>query len=380
MAATLRSVAEPLNLFRYDHFAPLPQAYRSLAPAERDARIRAARGTLGERLLILGHNYQRWECNKFADALGDSFKLSRIAADSRAAHIVFLGVTFMAETADIVTGGGRNVIIPSMEASCPMAGMAETVQVERAWDQITSVIPPDELVPITYMNSYADLKAFTGRHDGAVCTSSNAYRVFDWAFAQGKRILFMPDEHLGMNTAEAHGLSDDDWVVWNPWDKDFGGVDSAKLARAKVVLWKGFCQVHERFKPHHVEAARAAHPDVKVVVHPDCRREVVRMADHVGSTEEILRVVREAPSGSAWAVGTEVHLVNYLQMIHPDKRILQLCGEACLDCNAMRQVDPNYLVWVLEELVAGRVVNRVSVPEETARWARVAVDRMLAIP
>ena len=372
-------MAELLNAFRYDGFAQLPAAYRSLTAAERAPRLAAARKQLGASTLLLAHNYQAAEIFDMADATGDSFKLSRDAAASDADHIVFCGVTFMAETADILTGGKRDVIIPSREAACPMAGMAELVQVRRAWDQLTQVLDPDAIAPITYMNSYADLKAWTGRMDGAICTSSNAHKVVHWALEQDRRVLFLPDEHLGHNTAWDLGHREGDWVVYNPWDPDLGGVSEEALERARFILWQGMCQVHARFTVEHVDEMRRLYPGIHVVVHPECKREVVAAADEAGSTEQIIDAVKRAGPGSTLAIGTEIHLVEHLQRRYPDRTIHQLCGEACLDCNAMRQVDPNYLTWVLEELAEGRVHNRVRVSEDDAHWARVALDRMLEL-
>ncbi len=372
-------MAATLNLFRYDHFAQLPEAYRDLTEPERTQRIQAAADSLGDSTLILGHNYQHREIYEVADATGDSFKLSKIAAESQAENIVFCGVTFMAETADILTGGQRNVIIPSREAACPMAGMAEMVQVERAWDELMTVLDADDVVPITYMNSYADLKAFTGQMDGAVCTSSSSHPIFEWALDRGKKILFLPDKHLGHNTAWDLGYREGDWVKWNPWHPEFGGTTPEAVDEADFLLWDGMCQVHDRFRVEHVEAMRAEHDDITIIVHPECPREVVAAADMDGSTSQIIDAVENAPAGSTWAIGTEIHLIEHLQRECPDKTILQLCGEACLDCNAMRQNDPNYLTWVLEELADGTVHNRVDVPEEDRRWAQVALDRMLEL-
>ncbi len=372
-------MAETLNLFRYAHFAQLPEPYRDLDRDERVERIHRARDRLGDSTLILGHNYQHEEIYDVADVTGDSFKLSKQAAASEAENIVFCGVTFMAETADILTEGERNVIIPSREAACPMAGMAEMVQVQQAWDQITREVPPDQIVPITYMNSYADLKAFTGRMDGAICTSSSSHEIFEWALDQGHKILFLPDKHLGHNTAHDLGYEDDDWVLWNPWHPEFGGTTPEDLRRARFVLWEGMCQVHDRFSLEHVEEMRRSHEDVDIVVHPECPREVVDAADYAGSTSQIIDHVERAPSGSTIAIGTEVNLINHLAREHEDKRIVQLCGEACLDCNAMRQIDPNYLTWVLEELVNGNVINPVTVDEDDREWSKVALDRMLTI-
>ncbi len=372
-------MAETLNLFRYANFAQLPEPYRSLTPSERAQRIATARDRLGDSTIILGHNYQHHEIYEVADITGDSFKLSRQAAQAEAENIIFCGVTFMAETADILTDGQRNVLIPSREAACPMAGMAEMVQVRKAWDHITKVIPPDELVPITYMNSYADLKAFTGKMDGAICTSSSADPIFQWALDRGKRILFLPDKHLGHNTAYNLGLGDDDMVRWNPWAGETGGTTREALEASKVILWEGMCQVHDRFRVDHVDELRRLHPDVQIIVHPECPREVVAAADASGSTQQIIQFVEAAEPGSTIAIGTEIHLVEHLEREHPDKTIIQLCGEACLDCNAMRQIDPNYLTWILEELVKGTVINRVHVDADDRRWAKVALDRMLEL-
>lgn len=373
-------MAEVLSAFRYDHFAQLPAPYRTLTRSERADRLARAREALGDSTLLLAHNYQDAEIYALADRTGDSFKLSKDAAATDAEHIVFCGVTFMAETADILTGGERNVIIPSREAACPMAGMAELVQVRRAWDELGAHLAPDEVAPITYMNSYADLKAFTGRMDGAICTSSNASKVVGWALDRGQKVLFLPDEHLGHNTAWDLGYRDpEDLVVYNPWDRELGGVTPEALERARFILWKGMCQVHARFGVSHVEEMRRLHPDVEIIAHPECKREVVAASDLSGSTEQIIQAVRDAPAGATLAIGTEIHLVEHLQKAHPDKTILQLCGEACLDCNAMRQIDPNYLLWVLEELAAGRVHNRVRVDAKDAHWARVALDRMLEL-
>jgi len=373
-------MAETLNLFRYAHFAQLPEPYRDLSRQERDERIARARERLGDSTLVLGHNYQHEEIYERADFTGDSFLLSKRARDSEADNIVFCGVTFMAETADILTGGERNVVIPSREAACPMAGMAEMVQVEQAWDQLTRVVNPDEIVPITYMNSYADLKAFTGRMDGAICTSSSADEIFEWALGQDKKILFLPDKHLGHNTAYDLGFTDEDWVKWNPWHPNFGGTTEDAVDDARFILWDGMCQVHDRFSVEHVDGMRERHDDVKIIVHPECPREVVAAADFSGSTSQIIEYVEEAPAGSTIAIGTEVHLIEHLQRQTPDdKQVVQLCGDACLDCNAMRQIDPNYVTWVLEELVKGNVVNDVAIDDEDREWAKVALDRMLEI-
>ncbi|HWH08831.1 MAG TPA: quinolinate synthase NadA, partial [Candidatus Thermoplasmatota archaeon] len=336
---------------------------------------------LGEDLCLLVHNYQRDDIARFADAMGDSFQLSVFAKNTAAKHIVFAGVTFMAETADLVTDGQRNVVMPSMEASCPMAGMSEMVQVSRAWDRLSQWTDASRVVPVTYMNSYADLKAFTGEMGGLICTSANSIKAMKWAFERGDKVLFTPDKHLGDNTARWLGIRDEEILTWNPWDpkNNGGGLTPEDVQRAKVILWQGFCQVHERFKLEHVREMRELYPDVRIIVHPECRREVVQAADAWGSTAAIEKWVAQQPAGSTLAIGTEVHMVRRLAAQHPDKTIVQLCGPLCLDCNAMRQIDPRYLLWTLEELEQGNVVNRIRVDDEDRHYGKVAIDRMLAL-
>src|ERR1051325_4441211 len=369
------------NLWRHmGVLAELPPAYQALDDAVVAKRTLAAKRALGDDACLLVHNYQRDDIARYADAMGDSFQLSVHAKKSRAKHIVFAGVTFMAETADLVTDGERNVVIPSMEAACPMAGMSEMVQVSRAWDRISQWTDVSRVVPVTYMNSYADLKAFTGEMGGLVCTSANSIQAMKWAFERGDKVLFTPDRYLGDNTAHWLGIKDEEIVLWNPWDPaGNGGLQPEDVRRAKVILWQGFCQVHERFKLRHVEEMRAQFPDVKVIVHPECRREVVQAADAWGSTAVIEKWVAQQPAGSTLAIGTEIHMVKRLAAQHPDKSIVQLCGELCLDCNAMRQIDPRYLLWTLEELRAGNVVNRVRIDDEDRAWGKVAIERMLAL-
>jgi quinolinate synthase len=362
-----------LSLFKYDDLERLPAAYRDLDSAERTERIEAALDELGDRVVVLGHNYQRREIVEHADFVGDSYGLSTEAAATDAEYVIFGGVTFMAESADVITDDDQTVILPSMEASCPMAGMAEALQVDAAWAELTAATDAD-IVPVTYMNSYADLKAFCAEHGGLVCTSSNAHDAFEWAFERGEKLLFLPDKYLGTNTAHRLGLADE-IVEWDPWDPE--SVDPERAVRNDVILWEGYCQVHERFRAEHVERVRAEHPEANVVVHPECRREVVEAADVVGSTATITRTVEEADPGETWAIGTEIHLANHLDRWHPDVEVLPLCGDACMDCNAMRQIDPNYLAWVLEELVAGRERNVVEVDPETKELAGVAMERML---
>ena len=363
-----------LSLFKYDNLEQLPAAYRELDPGERTERIEAALADLGDDVVVLGHNYQRREIVEHADYVGDSYQLSKRAAAADAPYVVFCGVTFMAESADIITDDDQQVLLPSMEASCPMAGMAEALQVDAAWAELTAVA--DDVVPVTYMNSYADLKAFCAEHGGLVCTSSNAHLAFEYALDRGETVLFLPDKHLGENTAHRLGI-EDSVVEWDPWDPE--GTDPAAAAEADVVLWDGYCQVHERFRPEHVRQIREDHPDAGVVVHPECRREVVEAADVVGSTSTIRETVAGADPGETWAIGTELHLANHLDRWHPEVEVLPLCGDACMDCNAMRQIDPNYLAWILEGLVDGEPRNVVEVAPEEKELAQVALDRMLEL-
>ncbi|MFB6125793.1 MAG: quinolinate synthase NadA [Halolamina sp.] len=363
-----------LSLFKYDNLEQLPAAYRDLDEAERAERIAAARAELGDDVMILGHNYQRREIVEYADFVGDSYELSTKAAAADASHVVFAGVTFMAESADVITDADQTVHLPSMEASCPMAGMAEALQVDAAWAEITAAAGDRDIVPVTYMNSYADLKAFCAEQGGLVCTSSNASDAMEWAFDRGDAVLFLPDKHLGRNSAHELGLGEE-VVEWDPWDPE--GLDADAAAEAEVILWDGYCQVHERFTADHVADVRSDYPDANVVVHPECRREVVEAADVVGSTSTICDAVAEADPGETWAVGTEIHLVNHLSRWHPEVEVVPLCGEACMDCNAMRQIDPNYLTWILEELAEGRERNVVAVPERERELAATAMERML---
>ncbi|ELZ11897.1 quinolinate synthetase [Natrinema thermotolerans DSM 11552] len=365
-----------LSLFKYDNLEQLPPQYRELEESERTDRIEAALEELGDDVVILGHNYQRREIVEHADFIGDSYQLSTEAAEADAEYVIFGGVTFMAESADIITDDDQSVILPSMEASCPMAGMAEALQVDSAWAEITAAAPDDDIIPITYMNSYADLKAFCASQGGLVCTSSNAHKAFEYAFDKGDKVLFLPDKHLGENTAHRLGM-EDEIAQWDPWDP--AGKDADEVAESDIILWDGYCQVHERFTADHIAEIRADHPDAKVVVHPECRREVVEAADRVGSTSTICETVENADPGETWAIGTEIHLTNHLQRWHPEVNVLPLCGDACMDCNAMRQIDPNYLTWVLEELVAGREHNVIEVAPEEKELAEVALDRMLEI-
>ncbi len=348
-------------------------------------RARAAREKLGERLFVLGHHYQRDEVIQFADVTGDSFKLARdAAARPEAEYIVFCGVHFMAESADILTGDAQAVILPDLAAGCSMADMATAEQVAEAWDVLTDAGVAGSTVPVTYMNSSADIKAFTGRHGGTVCTSSNAARALTWAFGQAGengKVLFLPDQHLGRNTAVRDlGLSLDDCVVYNP-HRPGGGLTADQLRRARMILWRGHCSVHGRFSLDSVEEVRSRIPGVNVLVHPECRHEVVAAADHVGSTEHIIRLLDRAPAGSRWAVGTELNLVRRLAARHaPEgKEIVFLDRTVCF-CSTMNRIDLPHLVWALESLADGKVVNRIQVDPETEHFARLALDRMLALP
>ncbi|MFB6282917.1 MAG: quinolinate synthase NadA [Halobacteria archaeon] len=369
-----------LSLWKYsDALGSVPEEYEGLPDEERVERTERAVQELGDDTVILGHNYQRSSVTRFADFLGDSLQLSRQAANADADHVVFCGVTFMAETADIVTDTEQKVILPSMEASCPMAGMAENIQVDDAWNELTEVVDGEEVTPVTYVNSYASLKAFTAEHGGSCCTSSNASRVFDWALDRGDKIFFTPDKHLAHNTLHELGYGDDDFVVWNPWEPELGGNTEDEIKDASFILWEGFCQVHERFSAEDVEQVREQHPDVNVIVHPECRREVVEEADVAGSTSTIIEKVKNAPEGSKWSIGTEIHLVKRLARENPEKEVFGLCGEECMDCNAMRQIDPDFLLYALEELGNGNVVNQIEVDPDDKKKARDAIERMLSI-
>lgn len=341
-------------------------------------RIAERKRELGDRLLILGHHYQQDAVYQFADATGDSLKLARFAAEARdRKYIVFCGVHFMAESADILTADDQIVILPDLRAGCPMADMASRAEVEWAWQELAGVTGGSRVIPVTYVNSSALIKDFVGNHGGSVCTSSNAERVLTWALAQGEKVFFFPDEHLGRNSAFALGIPDDEVVLWRRGEK-LGGNTPAQLQKAKVILWDGYCTVHMQFKADHVAMWRAKEPAVRVIVHPECRHEVVRAADQYGSTEGIIKAVTQSPAGSVWAVGTEVNLVHRLQHQQPDKKIHSLAPFQCL-CSTMYRIKPAYLLWVLDHLAAGDVVNRITVPAEVAVGARVALDRMLTI-
>jgi len=355
---------------------PLPA---ETPPDELHRRAWAAREALGERAVILGHHYQKDEVMAFADITGDSYLLARRGAEATEAELlVFCGVYFMAEAADVLARPGQTVVLPDLGAGCHLAECADIFTVRDAWAQMTAALPGRRVIPLTYMNSGADLKAFVGEHGGAVCTSGNAERAFRWALAEGDAVFFFPDEHLGRNTACRLGMAPTEPVVWNPRQADLGGLDAAALGGVEVILWKGFCNVHTRFTVRQVAAARAADPDVLVIVHPECPRPVVEAADEDGSTEYIIRRCAEAPAGSALVIGTDWNLVNRLRQRHPDKRISCLEENLC-PCVTMNRIDLPKLTWCLERLAAGEVVNEVRVDQEMARWARVALDRMLAL-
>ncbi|MGI8983635.1 MAG: quinolinate synthase NadA [Acidimicrobiales bacterium] len=355
----------------------LPDRYTAATQSELAAWIAAAKAALGDRLLILGHHYQRDEVMRWADARGDSFGLSRLAAGSTAEYIVFCGVHFMAESADILTNGERHVVLPDLNAGCSMADMADLDSVEEAWDALAAVTDIERVVPITYMNSSAALKAFVGRKGGAVCTSSNARAVVTWALSRGDKLLFFPDQHLGRNTGYQLGLGAADMRVWDP-KRELGGLEEVDVKEATLLLWKGHCSVHQRFKVAHVEAFRLGHPDGLVVVHPECAHEVIEVADQVGSTDFIIKAVEAAPAGSVIGVGTEIHLVQRLAGEHPDRTVVSLDPLVC-PCSTMFRIDAAHLAWVLENLVEGTVVNQIKVDGETADNARVALERMLEI-
>jgi len=367
---------------------PLPPVYQKLTDAELRVRIDLARQALGSRLVILGHHYQQDAVIDFADFTGDSFELSRKAAEQKDAEfIVFCGVHFMAESADILTPEHVRVILPDLGAGCSMADMANLDQTLDCWAQLQDACPDQRIVPITYMNSSAAIKAFVGEHGGAVCTSSNCRNVLEWALtplstqpstnSTKTKILFFPDQHLGRNTARAMGYPLEKMVVWDPRE-EFGGNDPQKLKDADFVLWKGHCSVHQLFRPEHVDQVREKFPEMKVIVHPECRAEVVQKADQVGSTAYIVKQIEAAPPGSQWAVGTEVHLINRLARQHPEQKIVVLSNCQCL-CTTMYRIDLPHLCWALENLLEGKVVNEIKVDANTRKWALVALDRMLAI-
>jgi quinolinate synthase len=341
-----------------------------------DDRIATAKARLGRDVVILGHHYQRDEVVKFADFRGDSLKLSHQAAEADGRYIVFCGVHFMAESADILRREHQVVVLPDLNAGCSMADMADIGQVESCWSELSS-LGDRRIIPVTYMNSTAAIKSFTGEHGGSVCTSSNAAAVMEWAFERGEKVLFLPDEHLGRNTGFRMGIPLDKMIVWDPY-QEFGGNSPEAIRGARVILWKGYCSVHQRFTPRHVERVRREHPGIHVIVHPECRFEVAQAADQIGSTEGIIKAITAAPAGSGWAVGTEIHLVNRLGRELTDRKVISLDPSVCV-CTTMFRITPAHLLWALENLAAGNVVNRISVDNRTRHYARVALDRMLSL-
>jgi quinolinate synthase len=354
-----------------DHYLAMPDHTM-------DARIRAARETLGKQAIILGHHYQRDEVIRFADVTGDSYKLSKQAAETEADYVIFCGVHFMAESADVLGHTGQKVILPDLNAGCSMADMAEIGQVETCWETLGR-LGVKSLVPLTYMNSTAAIKAFCGERGGLVCTSSNAAAAFRWAFERGEKILFLPDQHLGRNTAWSLGIPLDKCVVWDPYLLN-GGLSAERLRAATVILWKGHCSVHQRFLPEHADRVRAEHPGMQVIVHPECRWEVCQKADGIGSTEALIAMIDRAPEGTGFAVGTEIHLVNRMAKMYASqgKKVISLDDTGCL-CTTMYRISPQHLAWALENLIDGHVVNRIQVDEDVKMWARVALDRMLQV-
>ena len=363
---------------------PLPPKYSALTEEEIGQAILERKRVLGSRLVILGHHYQQDEVIRFADFTGDSLKLSQIGGQQKEAEfIVFCGVHFMAESADILTDDGVKVILPDLSAGCSMADMADLEQVEEAWEFLSEACPEPRrecaanVIPITYVNSAATIKAFCGGHGGACCTSSNARKVLEWAFRQGDKVMFLPDQHLGRNTAYGLGFRLEEMAVWDPYE-ELGGNSPDVLSDSRIILWKGHCSVHQRFLPQHVAQVRERHPGIRVISHPECRFETVQLSDEVGSTEHIIKCLTQSPSGTKWAVGTEIHLVNRLKNENPDRFIIPLDDCGCL-CSTMFRIDPPHLLWSLENLVEGRVVNQITVPPDIAADARISLNRMLEI-
>jgi quinolinate synthase len=384
-----------LTEYEKEHIAerqPLPEQYVGLSDEEMDARIAAAKAKLGRRLVILGHHYQRDEVIKFADYTGDSYKLARhVAQHPDAEFIVFCGVHFMAESADVLSAAHQQVILPDLAAGCSMSDMAEPEQLEMCWRELEEMGVITEagtageagktrqaVIPVTYINSAAAIKAFCGERGGVVCTSSNAAATLKWAWERGEKILFLPDQHLGRNTAYKMGVPLDDMVLWDPHEV-WGGLEPEAVKKARMILWKGHCSVHARFTVRQIEQLRAQHPGIRIIVHPEVPFDVVQAADDSGSTEYIIRQVKSSPAGSVWGVGTEIHLVNRLaQQVQPDRTVYSIDQFGCL-CSTMFRVSPNHLLWILEGLVAGEVHNRIVVPDDQKHWTRVALDRMLSI-
>ena len=356
----------------------LPISYMRTSPDDLEKNIREARAALGSKVVILGHHYQRDEVIQFADMRGDSFKLSQFAAEQNEAEfIIFCGVHFMAETADILSTSEQKVILPNLTAGCSMADMAQTDDVLDCWDDLTDIMGSNQIVPITYMNSTADIKSLCGENDGIICTSSNAAATFEWAYAKGEKVLFLPDHHLGRNTGLKMGIRLDEMIVWNPF-KPLGGNSDKEIEKSKLILWQGHCSVHTRFTVEQIAQARTAHPDIHVVVHPECTNEVVTAADSNGSTEYIKKLISEAPAGTSWAVGTEISLVNRIAAENPDKTVFCLDTVVC-PCSTMYRILPAYVSWVLDGLLEGQVVNQITVDDKTRKFSRIALERMLSV-
>jgi quinolinate synthase len=356
------------------------ERYSELQDQDCEARIVAAKRKLGKRVVILGHHYQRADVYKHADLTGDSLKLSKLAAQTDAEYIVFCGVHFMAEVADILSKPGQVVMLPDLAAGCSMADMANLAKVERGWRELAEVLnPDDEVTPVTYINSAADLKAFCGEHGGIVCTSSNARQILEWSFARRRKVLFFPDQHLGRWSGHKMGIPLEQMPVWDP-DEWLGGLSPEQIASARILLWKGHCSVHQMFQPQHVLKFRNQHPEGFVISHPECRFEVCKLSDHVGSTEYIIKTIREAPANTRWLVGTELNLVNRIaEEFKPQGKIVQFMSPLVCMCSTMNRIDPQHLAWCLENLVEGNVVNRIQVAERDKQLARTALDRMLQV-
>ncbi len=354
--------------------------FNSLSDDDCQERIRAARARLGKRAVILCHHYQRADIYQHADLTGDSLKLSKLAAQTDSEYVIFCGVHFMAEVADIMTAPSQIAILPDLAAGCSMADMANLAKVERCWRELGEVLDVEnQVTPVTYINSAADLKAFCGEHGGIVCTSSNAGTIAEWAFARRPKVLFFPDQHLGRWTGHKMGIPLDEMVVWDP-DLEYGGLTPEQIDKARILLWKGHCSVHQMFQKSHIDAFRAKYPEGLVIAHPECNFEVCCAADYVGSTEHIVRTIKEAPEGTRWLVGTELNLVDRLaREVLPQNKIVQFMATTICMCSTMQRIDPQHLAWTLENLAAGKVVNQISVPEHEAGLARLALDRMLAI-
>jgi quinolinate synthase len=354
--------------------------FNALANQEAEERIRAARARLGKRVVILGHHYQRADVYRHADLTGDSLKLSRLAAQSNAAYIIFCGVHFMAEVADILSRSDQIAILPDLAAGCSMADMANLAKVERTWRELATVCDPEtQITPVSYINSAADLKAFCGAHGGIVCTSSNAPKILEWSFRQRPRVLFFPDQHLGRWSGHKMGIPSDQMVIWNP-ELEMGGLTAEQIDKAKIILWHGFCSVHQVFQPAQIARFRAQYPAGRVIAHPECAFAICQAADVVGSTEKIITTVKESAPGTRWLVGTELNLVKRLaEEVKPENKIVQFMGDIICMCSTMQRIDPQHLAWTLENLVEGHIVNRIAVPAHQAVSAKIALERMLAV-